>query len=188
MSCDTPVFACLLDASKAFDMIDHSLLFQKLVDHNTPAVIVRFLMYWYSAQSCRVSWNGSLSWLFSVSNGVRQGGVLSPVLFTIYVDCLLKDLRNLGVGCHWEGTFVGAMCYADDNILLAPCPSALHIMLKVCESFALSHSIKFNASKTQLIRFSSSPSINCPVIVFCNELLTFSNVVCHLGHYLSFNL
>ena len=61
----------------------------------------------------------SLSPLFSVTNGVRQGGVLSPILFTVYLDDLLSSLKN-GIGCHWDGLFVGAAFYADDIAPLAP--------------------------------------------------------------------
>ena len=53
-------------------------------------------------------WNATLSPAFSVSNGVRQGGVLSPILFTIYMDDLLLGLKGLGIGCYWDGFFVGA--------------------------------------------------------------------------------
>ena len=82
---------------------------------------------------CIVSWDGSVSTPFSVSNDVCQGGVLSPVLFTVYMDILLNMLKDLdcGVGCYWDGVFVGALGYADDIILLAPCPSALRLMLHV---------------------------------------------------------
>ena len=45
---------------------------------------------------------------FSVSNGVKQDGVLSPVLFTIYIDKLLLELRQQGVGCYWNSHFTGA--------------------------------------------------------------------------------
>ena len=107
--------------------------------------------------SC-LSDGGTVSALFSVSNGVRQGGILSLILFTIYLDDLLTDLSNLGVGCFWGSMFAGALRYADDLVLLAPSPSALKIMLQCCESFALEHGFCFNASKTQLIRFSFSPS------------------------------
>ena len=45
---------------------------------------------------------------FQVSNRVHQGGVLSPILFTMYIDDLLSGLQQLGVGCHWGSDFVGA--------------------------------------------------------------------------------
>ena len=112
MTHSSPVYSCLLDDSKAFDLVDHSLLFQQLIDGNTPGLLVHFLITWYSSQSCIVSWDGSVSTPFSISNGVRQGGVLSPVLFTVYMDILLNMLKDCGVGCYWDGVFVGALGYA----------------------------------------------------------------------------
>ena len=85
-----------------------------------------------------VPWNVQFSNKFSVSNGVRQGGVLSPILFTVYVDDLLTELEKKGVGCYWNNHFVGALCYDDDIALLAPSPAALHLMLDTCSSFASS--------------------------------------------------
>ncbi len=87
--------------------------------------------------------------------------MLSPVLFAVYLDGLLQKLSRISVGCYWEAHFVGAVCYADDIALLAACPSALRIMLTTCEEFALSHGLKFNAEKTQLIRFGLSSSSSC---------------------------
>ena len=131
-------------------------------------------MSWNKNQRMCVRWDGSFSDHFCVSNGVRQGGVLSPILFTIYVDDLLEDLSKLGVGCYWDSLFAGSVCYADDLVLLAPSPSALRIMLRCCEDFATNHSLRFNPSKTQLIRFSRSPSSSCSArIYFCGQLLPF---------------
>ena len=53
----------------------------------------------------------------------------------IYTDDLLGDLCRLGVGCHWDSLFAGALCYADYLVLLAPSPSSLRIMLNCCENF-----------------------------------------------------
>ena len=85
------------------------------------------------------------------------------------MDELLLQLKHNAVGCHWDHHFAGAFCYADDLILLAPSLSALRIMLHTCKSFSVSH-----ASKTQLIRFGSSPSCNCHATVFfCGSRLHF---------------
>ena len=136
-------------------------MFQQFLDRNTPGLLVHFLITWYSSQSCIVSWDGSVSTPFSVSNGVCQSGVLYPVLFTTNMDILLNMLKDCGVGCYWDGVFVGTLGYADDIILLAPCLSALRLMLKICEPYVSSYGLKFNASKTQLIRFSLSPFNLC---------------------------
>ena len=85
----------------------------------------------------------------------QQSSYLS---FTVYLDDLLSSLKSLGIGCHWDGLFVGAVSYADDIALLAPSPSALRLMLEHCEEFAISRGLSFNASKTQLIRFGTQLS------------------------------
>ena len=140
------VVGCFLDASKAFDLVSHDFLFKKLVDRKLPAPIVRFLSSWYLDQKLFVRWEHSYSRSFGVSNGVRQGCVFSSILLCIYLDGLLEALSYTSVGCHWGGYFAGAVCYADDIVLLAPSASALRHMLRICESFASSHGLLFNAS------------------------------------------
>ena len=85
---------CFLDVSKAFDHVDHSLLFRKLLQRHLSPVVVRILLSWYMNQRACVLWNRYLSRRFSISNGVRQGGVLSPILFMIYIDDLLVELEK----------------------------------------------------------------------------------------------
>ena len=125
------VYGCFLDANKAFDLVDHSLLFEKLSDRGLPLPVVIFLSFWYSNQRMKVRWEQSFSESFKVSNGVRQGGVHSPILFSVYLDGLLKKLAASGVGCHWGNLLAGSVCYADDIVLLAPCASALRTLLNV---------------------------------------------------------
>ena len=77
---DSSVFACFLDASKAFDLVRHDILFKLLLSRGLPPLVVRLLHSWYVSQNLRVRWDAALSHPFVVSNGVRQGGVLSPIL------------------------------------------------------------------------------------------------------------
>ena len=148
------VYGCLIDASKAFDIVDHTFLFEKLIAGNLPISVTRFILSWYQSQQVRVRWKAALSEPFSVTRGVRQGGVLSPILFSLYIDDLLMELAESGVVCHWDGLFVGALAYADDLTLLAPSPSALRTLLRICERFGVANYLKFNPDKTQCIRFS----------------------------------
>ena len=97
---------------------------------------------------------------FTATNGVKQGGVLSPVLFCLYIDGLLKLLSKAGGGCYIGRYFVGAMAYADDIVLLAPSASALRKMLAICDSYANEYHISFNASKSKcLVLFPGSRRI-----------------------------
>ena len=109
--------------------MDHSLLFSKLIDRGLPLPVVHFLLFWYSSQKIKVCWEKSLSDPFYVSNGVRQGSVLSPVLFSVYLDGFLQKLADSGVGCHWGNQFAGAVCYADSlSICLKNSPGHLFLI------------------------------------------------------------
>ena len=118
-----------------------------------------------------------------MSTGVRQGSVLSPLLFAVYMDGLLAKLIDYGVGCHWGSLFAGAFC---DIVLLAPCASALRTMLSICNNFAVSHGLHFNVSKTQLICFRSPSTHPCSATIY--TLLHYSDQVTHLGHILTSDL
>ena len=67
-----------------------------------------------------MSWESYTSRYFDVANGVKQGGVISPILFIIYIDELLLLLEKSGIGCHIGTMFVGAIGYADDLTLICP--------------------------------------------------------------------
>ena len=141
------VYGCLIDASKAFDTVDHNILFEKLLTRGLPSPILCFLFGWNQSQHLHVRRNGYLSESFKVSRGVRQGGILLPILFTLYLDDLLIELACTNAGCYWDDMFVGALA---DITLLAPTPSALRKLLAVCESIGTNLMLKFNPDKIQL--------------------------------------
>ena len=89
---NSTVFTCFLDAAKAFDRVSHWTLFSKMIKRNVPLVIVRIIAFWYQTQTMCVKWGKVDSEYFNVSNGARQGGILSPKLFAMYVDNLSHEL------------------------------------------------------------------------------------------------
>ena len=102
------VYLLLLDASKAFDKVSYEKLFELLLARNVCPKIVKLLYYMYTHQKCHVRWNNKQSDPFSVSNEVKQGSVISPLLFSIYIDNLFSKLKQLGLGCHVGLTYAGA--------------------------------------------------------------------------------
>ena len=93
-------------------MTDSGLLSTKkteLMERNVPLVLLEIVISWYDGLFCRVKWGDSFSDNFSITAGVRQGGVLSPALYSIYVDELLQKLKRLGKSCHFLGRFAAAL-------------------------------------------------------------------------------
>ena len=131
---------------------------------------------------------------FSITNGTRQGSVLSPHLFSAcYLDELLVKLRKLGIGCHVAGVWFGACLYADDVCLLANSRDVLQRMVKVCESYGAEHNLIFSTdpdpkkSKTKCMFFTrkSQNSIVYPTPVKLDgENLPWVERADHLGHVL----
>jgi len=113
------VYGAFLDASKAFDKVLQNGLFLKLIKRNVPSGFVKLLKNWYSRLSCMVRWNSKLGTAFPILCGVRQGGILSPFLFAIYVDDLISSLRQCGYGVYIGTLFVRCVVYADDIVLLS---------------------------------------------------------------------
>ena len=176
------VHALLLDASKAFDRVNYIKLFNKLLERGMCPLTVRLLLNMYTNQKLQVKWNNDLSSKFEVTNGVRQGGILSPLLFTVYIDELLEKLKRNGIGCHMGHHFVGALGYADDIILLCPSVAGLKNMIKICEEYANEHNIIFNGSKSKYLVFGKY-EYN-PTVKVNNEIVSRSESAEHLGHFL----
>ena len=125
-----------MDMTKAFDNVKHSVLFPKLVDKDIPAVFIRLLVVMYEKQVAYVRWNGTMSKSFPINNGVKQGAVLSPRLFCVYIDELFDILRKKQTGCWVNDKSIGIVGYADDLLLLSPTLDGLQEMVNTCEKFA----------------------------------------------------
>ena len=74
----------------------------------------------YIRQESRASWSSYYTDYFTMSNEVKQGGVLSAILFTLYLDKLLIRLKNSNIRCNINGCYTGALSYVDDITLSCP--------------------------------------------------------------------
>ena len=95
-----------------------------------------------------VRWGKSLSVTFRCSNGIRQGGQLSPLLYNVYSGDLNHHLQATGVGCGVGGAWVNSLSYADDMVLHAPTVTALQRLLEVSRAYAAPYDIVYNTTKT----------------------------------------
>ena len=148
-----------MDLSKAFDRIKHSALFWKLLKTGMPPVYVRLSLVMYEKQKANVRWNNVLPQTFSVNNGVKQGAVLSPILFCVYIDSLFTVLRRNRTGCWINGMYAGIMGYADDMWLLYPTQDGLQEMVQICSDYCKNLNLSFST-----MAFSTAGLVNTHVI------------------------
>ena len=146
----SPVYLCALDAQKCFDRIWHDGLLYKLI--GILSMSHWLLLYkWYANSHALVRWNGDASHSFPIQTGVRQGSILSPYLFNIFIDDMLKS-----VSLHCNGLRVGndaysVLAYADDVTLFSSTLSGLQKSINICTEYAKLWRFKFNPNKSKFI-------------------------------------
>ena len=99
----------------------------------------------------RIRWGDCISSPFRVSNGVRQGGILSPYLFNVYMDDLSRLLNCCNTGCMSGDTIINHLMYADDLVLISPSATGMKELLCACEVYNLEHAIVYNSKKSTVL-------------------------------------
>ena len=175
------MYICLLDASKAFDRLAYVQLFSELSKRHLCPFVMRLTLNMYLGQQTSVRWGTTQSAPFSVSNGVKQGGVLSPTLFSVYLDELLSRIKNSGAGCHIGLESFAAFAYADDVVLLSPSLCGLKRLLTICAEYAREYNVLFNASKSKMIVLGNEHQRRDHSVTFMGGVIEEVDVEKHLG-------
>jgi len=114
------------------------------------------MVNWFEKSCAYVRWGNAISSTFTISAGVRQGGLLLQLLFAVYMDVVIIKLRDAGFGCklaqRYFGVCLDCLLYADDIVLSAHLLNAIRKMLSICEEFAWEYDMKFNSSKSVAMR------------------------------------
>ena len=189
---DTPCIVTLLDCKQGFDRCTFPAIFSKLRKTKLPVIVTRLLMHIYVKQVAWTRWGHENSQPFTMTNSTRQGSVLSPTIWTVYIEELITELRKLDIGCKIAGVYFGTAVFADDVALVAPNRTSMSQMLKVCESFAKRNNVKFSTdpnpalSKTKCIYMTGKENRVYPAPLLLNgEQLPWVRHATHLGHELS---
>jgi len=179
------VTLCALDISKAFDKVDHYVLFSKLVDRKIPVCFLNVLISWYSKCNAIVRWGGSFSRSFVVNAGVRQGSVLSPYLFAVYIDQLIRALESSGHGCVVHGVYLGCIVYADDIFLMSHSSCSMQSMLHICSNEIAKLRLTFNSKKSVTLRIGPRFNSDCASLYLDGNVLQSVTKVRYLGIFIT---
>ena len=146
-----PLYICFLDAEKAFDKVWHLGLLHKLRNSEADQDIQRIIRNLYNGMESQVLWDGRVTRTIQIQQGVRQGGVLSPTLYTLFVDGLIKKLRDSQLGCIINGRYSGVIVLADDVALISNTPSQLQEMITATQAYTREWRYKINPAKSAVV-------------------------------------
>jgi len=185
-SCKKKTYAFFVDFKCAFDKLPRNSLFYKLTGMGLSNKMVVILMSIYSETVSQV-WNGKeMSAAFSVDLGVKQGCLLSPLLFALY----LNDLHDfLPGGIQINGVTIKILMYADDIVLLSTCPIILQRMINSLSIYCDTWGLEVNLDKSKVMIFREGPRISRSLsFTYNNRNIEIVNQYQYLGILLTYNL
>jgi len=153
-----PALLGFLDIKAAYDSVDREKLWNKLIRKGASKELVTILMALFSNNESCIVVNGRKSEPLKHPMGLMQGSIISPVLYSIFVDDLAGELRKKSRG-SLGGTSLMAFFYADDIALVADDEVHMQELLDICEGHAQKNGYRFAPQKCELITPQANP--NC---------------------------
>lgn len=179
-------YAFFVDFSCAFDMIPRNSLFYKLSCMGLSSKIIRILQLYYENNTSQVLYGNTFSDPFSVDNGVKQGCILSPILFALYLNDLAEALPG---GVNVVDEPIKILLYADDIVILSDSPNILQNMIDKLYTYCNIWSLKVNLAKSKILIFRSGTRIsNNLKWNYGEDDIEIVNNYRYLGMDLNFNL
>ena len=108
-------------------------------------------MFLYLNMSCSDKWNDKMSDFFEIPTGTKQGGILSPDFFAMYMHDLIEELKASGFGCQVIQICIACLFFADDIVLLSPSRIGLQKLLDICFNYCRTFCLDFNVKKSKVM-------------------------------------
>jgi hypothetical protein len=146
-------FICFVDMKKAFDLLDRECLFYKLQVAGVKGKLYKAIASIYNDNQSCVKVNNHYTPWFNVTFGVRQGDVLSPTLFSLYINDFSQAIQESGVGVEVGESRLGVLLYADDICLIAETEEDLQILLDIADVWCRQWRMQISVEKTSVVHF-----------------------------------
>lgn len=183
LSLKLSTYTCFVDARKAFDRVNRTCLWYKLQSLGIKGNMYNAIKSLYTDVKCYVKLNGThITRMFSIIQGVKQGCKLSPTLFSIYINDLANELKEINKGVQFGNCNISLLMFADDIVLLAQSAEDLQQMLNVLSSWCSKWRLELNLEKTKIIHFrlKSTKQTVFP-FMYCNQPVLVINRYKYLG-------
>ena len=117
---DRTTYLIFIDYTKAFDRVEHSLLFRTMLDMGIPRHLVGLVQGLYKDQAAAVRWDGELTDWFKIGQETRQGCNISPTEFNLYAEDIMRrtEENNLSTGVVVGGIKISNLRYAEDTTIV----------------------------------------------------------------------
>ena len=147
------IYFCFIDHAKAFDCVDHNKLWKILKEMGIPDHLTHLLRNLYASQEATVrTGHGTTDW-FQIGKGVHQGYILSPCLFNLYAEYIMRNagLDEAQAGIKTAARNINNLRYADDTTLMAESEKELKSFLMKVTEKSEKVDIKLNIQKTKIM-------------------------------------
>ena len=147
------IYFCLIDYVKAFDCVEHNKLWKILKEMGIPDHLTCLLRNLYTDQEATVrTGHGTTDW-FQIGKGVRQGCILSPCLFNLYAEYVMRNagLEEAKTGIKFAGRNINNLRYADDTTLMAESEEELKSLLMKVKKESEKVGLKLSIQKTKIM-------------------------------------
>ena len=154
------IFFCFIDYAKAFECVDHNQLWKILKEMRIPDHLICLLRNLYAGQEATVrTGHGTIDW-FQIGKGVRQGYILSPCLFNLHAEYIMRNtgLEEAQAAIKIAGRKINNLRYADDTTLMAESEEELKSLLLKVKVESEKVGLKLNIQKTKIMVSSSITS------------------------------